>query len=154
MLYEVITIEELAGVDIFCSDKTGTLTRNEMEVADPVVLEGFTVRDLFLHAALASRAENNDPIELPIFRYIEEQCSDADWQGFKQINFVPFDPIRKRTEAEIEGGGQHFHAVKGAPQVLMELVITSYSIHYTKLYESFATSRNDVPMSTGKDSTR
>jgi H+-transporting ATPase len=114
-------IEELAGVDIFCSDKTGTLTQNKMQVADPVVLKGFTVRDLFLHAALASRRENNDPIELPIFRYIEERLPEVDWQAYRQTKFVPFDPVRKRTEADIERDGKRFQAIKGAAQVLMEM---------------------------------
>jgi len=114
-------IEELAGVDIFCTDKTGTLTKNEMQVAEPVVFEGFSERDLFLHAALASRRENNDPIELPIFRYLEEKLPDLPMQGYRQVSFVPFDPNRKRTEAEIEGDGGRFQAVKGAAQVLAEL---------------------------------
>ena len=51
-------IEELAGVDVFCSDKTGTLTKNEMQVAEPVVFDGFDERALFLTAALASKLEN------------------------------------------------------------------------------------------------
>jgi H+-transporting ATPase len=114
-------VEELAGVDIFCSDKTGTLTLNEMHVSDPVVLQGFTVDDLFLHAALASRRENNDPIELPIFGYIEEKLPQVDWQAYHQLKFVPFDPVRKRTEADIERDGTRFQAVKGAAQVLMEM---------------------------------
>ncbi len=112
-------IEELAGMDVFCSDKTGTLTKNEMQVAEPVVFEGHTEQDLFLVAALASRLENRDPIELPIFQYREEHFPDADWKAYKQLGFTPFDPIRKRTEAEVEKGGEHFTAVKGAAQVLL-----------------------------------
>jgi H+-transporting ATPase len=112
-------IEELAGVDVFCSDKTGTLTRNEMQVAEPVVLEGHNERELFLVAALASRIENRDPIELPIFQYIEEHFPDADWKSYKQVGFIPFDPVRKRTEAELEKGGKRFLAMKGAAQVLL-----------------------------------
>lgn len=63
-------IEELAGIDIFCSDKTGTLTKNQMQVAEPVVLDGYDERELFMIASLASQIENNDPIELPVFHYI------------------------------------------------------------------------------------
>jgi H+-transporting ATPase len=118
---KLTAIEELAGVDIFCTDKTGTLTRNEMQVAEPTVLEGFTVKDLFIHAALASRLENNDPIELPIFSYLEEKIPDADLHSYNQLNFVPFDPVRKRTEARIEHDGEEFQAVKGAAQVLIGL---------------------------------
>jgi H+-transporting ATPase len=112
-------IEELAGVDVFCSDKTGTLTKNEMQVAEPVVWGGHSERELFLVAALASRIENRDPIELPIFQYIDEHFPDADWKTYKHLGFTPFDPIRKRTEAEIKKEGEHFTAMKGAAQVLL-----------------------------------
>ena len=112
-------IEELAGVDIFCSDKTGTLTKNEMQVAEPELLDGYSREELFLHAALASRLENNDPIELPIFHYIETNLPGLDWQSCKQQKFTPFDPVHKLTEAEIEKDGKRFHVVKGAPQVLI-----------------------------------
>jgi H+-transporting ATPase len=112
-------IEELAGVDVFCSDKTGTLTRNEMRVAEPVTFEGHDERELFLVAALASRPENRDPIELPIFAYIEAQFPDLDWQGYAQHSFTPFDPVRKRTEAKVEQSAESFVAVKGAAQVLL-----------------------------------
>ncbi len=114
-------IEELAGADVFCSDKTGTLTRNEMQVAEPVLLDGVSEQELFLMAVLASRRENNDPIELPIFDYLATHFADVDWQAYRQESFIPFDPIRKRTEAEIEKDGQRFVAMKGAPQVLLEM---------------------------------
>lgn len=114
-------IEELAGMDVFCSDKTGTLTKNEMRVAEPVVFEGFDERSLFLVAALASRKENLDPIELPIFSYLEEKFPNLDWNSYQQVAFKAFDPVRKRTEADVTKDGEHFTAIKGAAQVLLEL---------------------------------
>jgi H+-transporting ATPase len=93
-----------------------------MQVAEPVLLDGYGEQDLFLVAALASKLENNDPIELPIFHHIDEQLPDLDWQSYKQLGFTPFDPVRKRTEAEIKGpDGESFKVAKGAPQVILEL---------------------------------
>lgn len=118
-------IEELAGVGVFCSDKTGTLTQNKMQVADPFVLPGKTVEDLFLIAILASRIENHDPIELPIFHYLEDKYPSLDWKSYEQLSFIPFDPVRKRTEAEIEKNGDRFVAMKGAAQVLLDMTALS-----------------------------
>ncbi|HEB95604.1 MAG TPA: HAD family hydrolase [Sedimenticola thiotaurini] len=114
-------IEELAGVDVFCSDKTGTLTRNEMEVTEPVLLNGHSERELFLYAILASRRENRDPIELPLFHYLDQKFPQLDLDSYRQREFIPFDPVRKRTEALIEAGDDRFRVFKGAPQVLLDL---------------------------------
>jgi len=114
-------IEELAGVDIFCSDKTGTLTRNQMQVAEPIVFPGFSEQDLCLMAILSSQIENQDPIETPLFDYVDTKFPSLDWESYRRVRFVPFDPVRKRTEAEIERGEERFLAIKGAPQVLIEM---------------------------------
>ena len=118
---KLTAIEELAGVDILCSDKTGTLTQNRMQISDPVLLDGGDREDLFRVAALASRLENNDPIELPIFHYIDEQLPGLDWRDYQQVTFTPFDPVSKRTEGLIEHDGATFSAVKGAAQVLIAM---------------------------------
>lgn len=114
-------IEELAGVDIFCTDKTGTLTKNEMEVAEPTVFNTFSEQELFLYAVLASKRENNDPIEMPIFNYLERKFPDTDLTSYRQMSFTPFDPIRKRTEADITSNGRSMHVMKGAAQVLLDM---------------------------------
>ncbi|NOZ71977.1 MAG: HAD-IC family P-type ATPase [Chloroflexi bacterium] len=117
----LVAIEELAGVDTLCSDKTGTLTLNKLQVTKPTVFNGHSEQELLLVGVLASKLENKDPIDLAIFDYMNQKYPDQDWKSYQQKHFIPFDPIRKRTEAEIEKGDEHFTAIKGAPQVVIDL---------------------------------
>ncbi len=114
-------IEELAGIDVLCSDKTGTLTKNKMTIDKPVLYGNFTEKDLMLYAAMASKEENNDPIEQPVFTYIKEKNLTSELEEYKQENFIPFDPVSKRTEATISHGIHKFTVTKGAPQVILKL---------------------------------
>ncbi|WP_457680729.1 plasma-membrane proton-efflux P-type ATPase [Thermovibrio sp.] len=114
-------IEELAGVDVLCSDKTGTLTMNKMTVSVPFTVNGYKSEDLMFYAALASKEENNDPIEIPIFEWLKKHNLYEKVKKCKQLKFVPFDPVRKRTEALVECEGKRFVATKGAPQVIVAL---------------------------------
>ena len=113
-------IEEIAGMDILCSDKTGTLTQNSMSLAAPYLAKGYSADDLMVYAALASKEENNDPIEKPIFGYIEEHRMRDRFSGWKLKKFLPFDPVHKRTEGVYEGKGCELVVTKGAPQVIIE----------------------------------
>ncbi len=114
-------IEELAGMDILCSDKTGTLTKNEMTLSEPFTLNGFGGNDLYYYASLASKKENNDPIEEPIFKYIQEHKLDHKLDDLKLLQFIPFDPVRKQTEVIYETSNGTINVVKGAPQVILSL---------------------------------
>jgi len=111
-------IEEAAGMDILCSDKTGTLTQNKMSLAEPYLIEGFTQDDLMLYAAYASKKENEDPIEKPIFEYISSHNLVAKLTQKKMKKFIPFDPVHKKTEGIFEDDTIY---IKGAPQVVIEL---------------------------------
>jgi H+-transporting ATPase len=112
-------MEELAGVDVLCSDKTGTLTENALTLGDPFCRAGTTKDELLLAAALASRAEDQDPIDAAVLNAVSDRSALS---AYRLVHFEPFDPVHKRTEATVEGHGGHFHVAKGAPQVIFDLV--------------------------------
>jgi H+-transporting ATPase len=120
---KLVAIEELAGVDILCADKTGTLTQNKLTLGDSFGLEGVTPAQVILAGALASRADNDDTIDLAVLGGVED---DTELKAFEVQRFMPFDPVHKRTEATVKGpDGKVFKVTKGAPQVILELATSS-----------------------------
>ncbi len=109
-------IEEAAGMNLLCTDKTGTLTQNRMSLAKPYLIKTYTMDDLILYGALASKLENKDPIEKPIFDYIDKQGLQDKLKAWQIKQFLPFDPVHKRTE----GVYDNLIVTKGAPQVIIE----------------------------------
>jgi H+-transporting ATPase len=120
---KLVSIEEMAGVDVLCADKTGTITKNELTVGEVFSLPSYSQEDALVYASLASREEDKDPIDDTIIARVRS-LSDGTGRldAYKIASFKPFDPITKRTEAVVEGGGGQFHASKGAPQAILELV--------------------------------
>lgn len=113
------SIEELAGMDILCSDKTGTLTQNKLTLGKAVTLNGTDEQGIILNAALASDTENPDAIDSAILQNLNDEKL---LRPFQQQHFVPFDPVQKRTEATIKSvEGHPFKVSKGAPQVVLDL---------------------------------
>ena len=112
-------IEEMAGMDILCSDKTGTLTKNELSLGPPVLFAASDEPALLIAAALASRGENGDAIDNAILKQLPDGISLSD---YPIEHFTPFDPISKRSEALIHPvDGALFRVSKGAPQVMAKL---------------------------------
>jgi H+-transporting ATPase len=122
----LVAIEEMAGMDVLCSDKTGTLTQNKLTMGDPYSVEGITADEVILSAALASRAENQDTIDLAVLSALRDETALKD---YTLVHFRPFDPVHKRTEAAIAGpGGMTFSVTKGAPQVILELAANAAKV--------------------------
>ncbi len=116
---KLVAIEEMAGMDILCSDKTGTITENKLTLAEVVPCGTHTKDDLLLYAALASRAEERDPIDDAI---IAKANRIKAVRNYRIAAFHPFDPVSKRTEATVmDEGGKQFAVTKGAPQVVLSL---------------------------------
>jgi H+-transporting ATPase len=117
---KLVAIEELAGVDILCADKTGTLTQNKLTLGDPYCVPGVDAAAVILAGALASRADNDDTIDLAVLGGLKDAKVLA---PFDVQHFQPFDPVHKRTEATVKGAdGAVFKVSKGAPQVILDLV--------------------------------
>jgi H+-transporting ATPase len=116
---KLVAIEELAGVDILCADKTGTLTQNKLTLGDPFCVGNVSAADVIRDGALASRVDNDDTIDLAVLAGVKDQKV---LHGYTVQHFQPFDPVHKRTEATLKAGdGTVFKVSKGAPQVMLEL---------------------------------
>jgi H+-transporting ATPase len=116
---KLVAIEELAGVDVLCADKTGTLTQNKLTLGDPFSVNDVPADQVILDGALASRADNDDTIDLAILGGLKDK--DA-LKGYQVVHFQPFDPVHKRTEATVKAkDGKTFKVSKGAPQVILAL---------------------------------
>jgi H+-transporting ATPase len=131
ILSRLVSIEEMAGMDVLCSDKTGTITKNELTVSEIETFANFTCEDALLFGSLASKKEDNDPIDMAILAKTEASPTTVDaMERYRIVQFTPFDPVSKRTEATVEdANGSRFKVTKGAPQVILSLVANKKTIN-------------------------
>jgi H+-transporting ATPase len=115
-------LDEAAGMDVLCADKTGTLTRNELAVTACHALPGFDEAQILAMAALASSDGGADPLDAAI-RAASQPANVARW---KLVTFTPFDPTRKMSEAAaIDAEGNPMRIVKGAFAVVAAIAESS-----------------------------
>ncbi|MFW9937113.1 MAG: plasma-membrane proton-efflux P-type ATPase [Candidatus Thorarchaeota archaeon] len=120
----LLSIEEAASVDVLCSDKTGTLTKNQISIAKVIPMSNYSENDVILYGGLASKEESKDPIDDAFFVKIKEDPErDSLFSKYSLVSFKPFDPIIKRTEATVrDESNREIQVSKGALQVILTLV--------------------------------
>lgn len=131
---KLVSIEEMAGVDILCCDKTGTITKNQLTVGDPIIYSGFTLKDIMLFATMASRQEARDTIDDAIISKTFSMFDKNEINSQYLVSeFKPFDPIskfamstitlvNKANQKNTDHASEIYKVAKGAPQKILELL--------------------------------
>lgn len=126
IVQKLSAIESLAGVEILCSDKTGTLTKNKLSLAEPYTVAGVEPDDLMLTACLAASRKKKgidaiDKAFLKSLRYYPRAKNAL--SRYKVVQFHPFDPVSKKVRAVVESPqGERITCVKGAPLFVLRTV--------------------------------
>jgi H+-transporting ATPase len=104
--------EDAATMDVLCADKTGTITMNKLFVEEELPFNGFSENDVLLYGALASNESNLDPIDIAFLTAAAQ--AHIPFDAYSQIEFVPFDPKTRMTEATVNKAGEEFFVGKGS----------------------------------------
>ncbi|EPQ30402.1 uncharacterized protein PFL1_01928 [Pseudozyma flocculosa PF-1] len=144
IVQKLTAIESLAGVDVLCSDKTGTLTANKLSIHEPFTSEGVDVNYMMAVAALASshNVKSLDPIDKVTISTLKDYpgAQQELASGWTTHRFTPFDPVSKRITAEVEKDGKQYIAAKGAPNAILKLCApdAETASQYRKVAADFA----------------
>lgn len=114
-------IEEAASMQVLCTDKTGTLTENKLEVTEIVAFPPYTQKDVIRLAVMASDEATQDPLDRAIIERAKQEQVDIHVNDTRQ-KYIPFEPATKRSEAVFDENGHSLRVLKGAPQVISSFV--------------------------------
>lgn len=132
IVQKLSAIESLAGVEILCSDKTGTLTKNKLSLAEPFTVQGVEGEDLMLTACLAASRKKKgiDAIDKAFLKsLVLYPRAKGALSKYKVIDFQPFDPVSKKVQAVVESPqGERIICVKGAPLAVLKTVEEDHPI--------------------------
>ncbi len=116
LITRLSSVEDAATMDTLCVDKTGTITLNRLAITAILPLNGFHESDVVFYGALASNEANHDPIDLAFLASAQTLAPTI--STFSQVEFSPFDPETKRTEALVEKDQKRTRVMKGAVETL------------------------------------
>jgi H+-transporting ATPase len=120
LLTRLSAAHEAAAMDVLCADKTGTLTRNELEVVEVMAMPGFDRGRVLALAALASSEAAQDPIDAAVRAAAAKAAADRAVE--RPTRFVPFDPTTRTAEAfALDRDGRELRIAKGAFEVIAEM---------------------------------
>lgn len=132
IVQKLSAIESLAGVEILCSDKTGTLTKNKLSLHEPYTVEGVSPDDLMLTACLAASRKKKglDAIDKAFLKSLAQYPkAKGALTKYKVLEFHPFDPVSKKVTAVVESPeGERIVCVKGAPLFVLKTVEEDHPI--------------------------
>ncbi len=147
LLTRLAAIEESAAMNELCSDKTGTLTLNELTLSAIQAADGIEDADLVFMGGLASDERTQDPLDKAILESLKEK-------GVKlpeKTSFVPFDPSTKRSEATFMHKGARWRAIKGAPHVVAKLAGVEGSFWESAISDLAASGARVLGVAAGPD---
>lgn len=116
LVTRLTAIEEAANMDILCTDKTGTLTENTLTVAHIFPAISYSEEDVIRFAQATGERSSQDPFDAAILA----KAKELNLTLFERSHFVPFDPIKKKSEAHVHHQGKEIKVIKGSPLVLTE----------------------------------
>jgi len=137
LITRLSAIEDASTMTTLCLDKTGTLTYNRLSITDIKELDNYKKEDVILYGTLASQESNNDPIDMAFINKAKE--ININKNDYKILEFKPFDPSTRRTEAKVLYKDKIFYVSKGAVNIIFnDLCKINIPKEVLKIVDDFA----------------